>query len=105
MESLKEGWNVVHSKQGIFLLILVSAVMTLFLGVFQILAEPLILSFADSKTLGIGETVCACGMLVSSLILGVRGIKERYVKVLEISLMCAGLFMIGFGIWSWRIVG
>ncbi|MDD5993487.1 MAG: hypothetical protein PUC49_01320 [Clostridiales bacterium] len=105
MESLKEGWDVVHSKQGIFLLILVSAVMTLFLGVFQILAEPLILSFADSKTLGIGETVCACGMLVSSLILGVRGIKKRYVKVLEISLMCAGLFMIGFGIWSWRIVG
>ena len=105
MESLKEGWDVVHSKQGIFLLILVSAVMTLFLGVFQILAEPLILSFADSKTLGIGETVCACGMLVSSLILGVRGIKKRYVKVLEISLMCAGLFMIGFGIWRWRIVG
>ncbi|MCI5882639.1 MAG: MFS transporter [Eubacterium sp.] len=100
MESLKEGWNVVHSKQGIFLLILVSAVMTLFLGVFQILAEPLILSFADSKTLGIGETVCACGMLVSSLILGVRGIKKRYVKVLAISLMCAGLFMIGFGIWE-----
>lgn len=100
MESLKEGWDVVHSRQGIFLLILVSAVMTLFLGVFQILAEPLILSFADSKTLGIGETVCACGMLVSSLILGVRGIKKRYVKVLAISLMCAGLFMIGFGIWE-----
>lgn len=52
------------------------------------------------SALGIGETVCACGMLVSSLILGVRGIKKRYVKVLEISLMCAGLFMVGFGIWE-----
>ncbi len=99
-ESLKEGWNVVHSGQGIFLLILVSAVMTLFLGVFQILAEPLILSFADSKTLGIAETICASGMLVSSLILGMRGIKKKYVRVLEISLMLAGLFMIGFGIWE-----
>lgn len=100
MESLKEGWNVVHSRKGLFLLILVSVAMTLFLGVFQILAEPLILSFADSRTLGIGETICASGMLVSSLVLGVRGIKKRYVKVLEISLMLAGFFMIGFGIWE-----
>lgn len=98
MKSMKEGWDVVHSKRGIFLLILVSAVMTLFLGIFQILAEPLILSFANSKILGIGETVCACGMLVSSLLLGMRGIKKKYVKMLEISLMFAGIFMIGFGI-------
>ena len=76
IESLKEGWDAVHEKKGIFLLILVSAAMTLFLGIFQILAEPLILSFADSKTLGIGETVCASGMLCSSLILGMRGIKS-----------------------------
>lgn len=70
------------------------------IGVFQILAEPLILSFADSRTLGIGETVCASGMLVSSLLLGMRGIKKGYVRVLEISLMLAGFFMIGFGIWE-----
>lgn len=104
IESLKEGWNVVHSRKGVFLLILVSAVMTLFLGVFQILAEPLILTFADSKTLGIAETICACGMLVSSLLLGIRGIKGKYVRVLGISLMFAGLFMIGFGIWENIIV-
>lgn len=100
MESLKEGWRVVRSKEGLLLLILVSSVMTLFLGIFQILAEPLILSFADSKTLGIGETVCASGMLVSSLLLGMRGIKKGYVRVLQISLTLAGIFMIGFGIWE-----
>lgn len=100
IDSLKEGWQVVYSRRGVFLLILVSAVMTTFLGVFQILAEPLILSFADSKTLGIGETVCASGMLVSSLVLGMRGIKKKHVKVLGISLMLAALFMIGFGIWE-----
>ncbi len=99
-ESLKEGWTVVRSREGLLLLIAVSSVMTLFLGVFQVLAEPLILSFADSKTLGIGETVCASGMLVSSLLLGMRGIKKGYVKVLQISLMLAGSFMVGFGIWE-----
>lgn len=51
-------------------------------------------------TLGIGETVCACGMLVSGLFLGIRGIKGQYVKVLSISLAVAGLGMIGFGIWE-----
>ena len=100
MDSLKEGWDVVHSRKGVFYLILVSAVMTLFLGVFQILAEPLILSFADSKTLGIGETVCASGMLLSSMVLGMRGIRSHYVRTLGISLMLAGVFMIGFGIWE-----
>ena len=99
-DSMKEGWHAVHSRPGIFLLILVSAIMTLFLGVFQILAEPLILSFADSKTLGIGETVCASGMLVSSLLLGVHGITKKYVKILQISLGAAGIFMMGFGIWE-----
>ena len=104
LESMKEGWKAVHSRDGIFLLIMVSAVLTLFLGVFQILAEPLILSFSDSKTLGIAETICASGMLVSSLILGIRGIKKNYVKVLAISLAMAGLFMVGFGIWKNVIV-
>ena len=98
--SMKEGWEAVHSRDGIFLLILVSAVLTFFLGVFQILAEPLILAFADSKTLGIAETICASGMLVSSLILGMRGIKKKYVKVLQISLALAGVNMIGFGAWE-----
>ena len=99
-ESMKEGWDAVHSRPGIFILILVSSIMTLFLGVFQILAEPLILAFADSKTLGIGETICACGMLFSGLFLGACGIKKKYVKILEISLAMAGVFMIGFGVWE-----
>lgn len=99
-DSLKQGFEAVHSRKGVFLLILVSSVMTLFMGVFQILAEPLILAFESSKTLGIGETVCAMGMLVSSVFLGIKGIKKHYVNVLGISLFFAGMFMIGFGIWE-----
>ena len=96
-KSMKEGWNAVHAKEGMFLLIMVSSVITLFMGVFQILAEPFILSFADSKTLGIAETVCASGMLVSGLYLGVRGIKKNFVTILGVSLAFAGVFMILFG--------
>lgn len=99
-ESLRQGWNAVTGRQGIFILIAVSAVMTCFMGSFQILAQPMILDFADSATLGIGETVCACGMLVSGLILGVKGIRKGYVRGLCISLFLAGISMAGFGIWE-----
>lgn len=99
-ESLRQGWRAVTGSRGIFILVLVSSVMTCFMGSFQILAQPLILDFADSVTLGIGETVCACGMLASALFLGARGVKRGYVKVLSISLFMAGVCMVGFGIWE-----
>lgn len=100
LTSLQEGWKAVHSEKGVFLLILASSILTLFMGVFQILAEPLILDFADADTLGIGESICACGMLVSSLLLSVIGVKKNYVKVLSVSLALSGIFMIGFGVWE-----
>lgn len=96
--ALQMGWQAVTEKRGVFLLILLSSVMTCFMGAFQILAEPLILDFADSTTLGIGETVCASGMLVSSLFLGARGIKKGYLKVLSASLAVAGIAMVIFGL-------
>ena len=74
--ALRMGWQAVTQKRGVFLLILLASVITCFMGAFQILAEPLILDFADSATLGIGETVCASGMLVSGLYLG-RGASKR----------------------------
>ena len=98
LAALQIGWQAVTEKRGVFLLILLASVMTCFMGAFQILAEPLILDFADSATLGIGETVCASGMLVSGLFLGVRGIKKGYLKILSASLTAAGIAMIIFGL-------
>lgn len=99
-ESLRQGWNVITGNRGIFILVAVSSVITCFMGSFQVLAQPVILDFADSTTLGIGETVCACGMLVSSLFLGARGIRRGYVRGLSLSLLLAGISMAGFGIWE-----
>ncbi|MDO4482738.1 MAG: MFS transporter [Bacillota bacterium] len=95
---LREGWLAVTEKKGVLIIILLSSVMTCFMGAFQILAGPVILSFSDSATLGITETVCASGMLVSSLFLGIRGIRKNYVKILSLSLMTAGAAMAIFGL-------
>ena len=81
-------------------MVAVTSCITLFMGMFQILAEPLILSFADARTLGTAETICACGMLISGIILGVKGIKGHYIRILGMSLAASGLFMTGFGIFE-----
>lgn len=98
IESFRQGWRAVTGRRGILILIAVSALITFFMGTFQILAQPVILNFADSTVLGIGETVCACGMLVSGLFLGVKGIKSGYARILSVSLFIAGIGMAGFGV-------
>lgn len=107
--SMKEGWQCIRQNRGLLILILISTLLTCFMGSFQILAQPLILAFADSSILGIGETVCACGMLASSLWLGVRGIRGGYIRTLALSLLAAGICMAGFAwqenIWMICIFG
>ena len=100
LESIKEGWSAIHIEKGVFVLVLCSSLITLFLGTLHILVEPMILSFADSKVLGIIETLCASGMLASGILLGGFGIKKEYGKVLRISFFMAGIFMIGMSIFE-----
>lgn len=97
-KNLQEGWRAINVRKGVFQLILVSSVMTTFIGVIQVLSEPLVLSFSDSKTLGIMETVCASGMLAAALITGITGIRKKHARILGIALGMAGLFMIFFAL-------
>ena len=100
LDSIRDGWRILRSERGVLLLVLVSSAITLFMGMFQILAEPMVLSFSDEKTLGITETICASGMLVSGMILGMRGIKRNFTGIMSMSLAAAGIMMIGFGLFE-----
>lgn len=44
------------------------------------------------------QTICACGMMVSSILIGSKGLKGKYVNTMVISCMLAGLGMAGFGV-------
>ncbi|MBQ5311959.1 MAG: MFS transporter [Oscillospiraceae bacterium] len=98
LENMKEGWQAIASNKGVLMLVVMSSGVTLFMGMFQILVEPFILSFSNAQTLGAAETICACGMLVSGLVLGIKGIKSGFVRVLSVSLSLMGVFMTGFGL-------
>lgn len=92
------GWKVLTAKKGLVYVLIISSLVTFFIGTFQILAEPLVLDFTTSKILGIGETICASGMIFSGVILGIKGIKKGYVKILSRSLLLAGVGMMIVGI-------
>ena len=68
------------------------------MGVFQVLGEPFVLSFADSTTLGIVETAAASGMLVTSIILGIKGIKKHFIRALWVGLAVSGIGMAMFAV-------
>lgn len=89
---LKTGWRAVSQRSGVLLLVLLSSVITFFLGFLQTLFTPMVLAFSDSATLGTAETICALGMLVSSIIIGMVSLRKGYVKILSLSLAGAGFF-------------
>jgi len=97
-KSMKEGWQAVSGNKGLLVLVIVSSLICLFMGVFQVLGEPFVLSFADSKTLGIVETAAASGMLVTSIILGIKGIKKNFARVLSLGLAVSGVGMALFAV-------
>lgn len=98
LREFKDGWGAVSENRGVLVLVIMTSVMTFFLGFIQTLSTPMILAFSDSAALGTVETIAASGMLVTSVILGVFPIKSGYAKMLSISLLCAGIFMAVFGL-------
>ena len=96
-DELKEGWHAVSGNRGLKALMCAVPVMSLAMGAVQILSEPMILDFADSRTLGICETLCAFGMVLTSVILGAGGLKRGFLKVMCLSLVFAGAYMVFFG--------
>ena len=103
-KSMKEGWHAVSGKKGLLVLVIVSSLICLFMGVFQVLGEPFVLSFADAKTLGIVETAAASGMLVTGILLGVKGIRKNFVRALWMGLAVSGIGMSMFAVTQNKII-
>lgn len=93
-----EGWNVIADNTGILMLVILGSALTFFLGFIQILSLPMILSFAGSSMAGMVETIVASGMLLSSLLIGIIPIRKGYTKILSVSLLFEGIFMMLFGL-------
>ncbi|MDF2532155.1 MAG: macrolide transporter [Clostridia bacterium] len=89
----KEGIRSITYDKGVSSLVVLMAFMCFFIAFIQTLMTPMILTFADARTLGIIESVSAVGMLIGSVVIGILNIKKNYSRILIISLMAAGVFM------------
>ncbi|MGZ9585670.1 MFS transporter [Paenibacillus marinisediminis] len=98
IHEFKDGWSAVSGNRGVLVLVIMTSVLTFFLGVIETLSIPMLLAFTDSSVVGTLETIVASGMLVSSVIIGFLPIRKGYLKILSISLFCVGIFMAGFGL-------
>jgi MFS family permease len=92
-KEFKEGMRCITSDEGVRSLVVLMAFVCFFMAFIQTLMTPMVLAFADAKTLGIMESVSAIGMLIGSIVISILNIKKGYSRILVISLMAAGVFM------------
>ncbi|MBU8598130.1 MFS transporter [Shouchella clausii] len=96
-KDLKEGWLIILESKGVLRLIVLVSFLMFYMGMIQVLSKPMLLAITDEKTTGILLTIIACGMLVSSIVIGNGILKKNYVNVMVGSFIVAGVTMAGFG--------
>lgn len=97
-QELKMGYGLLRRNKGVWKLLEYSCLLSVFLGILQTLMTPFILSFFNEQFLGFATSFSSLGILVSSGLLGVLGLKGHYHKTLSFSMLLAGVFMASFGI-------
>lgn len=90
-EELKEGFQATITNKGILTLIGITALILFYIGLLQTLFGPMVLSITNAKTLGMAQSACAIGMLVSSLFIGVYGRKKNHATALAFFLGLMGI--------------
>lgn len=98
MQNLRQGWRFVLDHPGIYHLMILVSLVTFSMGFLVVLFQPLILAVADPKTLGSIQSIAGIGMLVSSVLLGVRELSRYLVQTLSLGLAIGGVLIIGLGI-------
>ena len=93
VSEMKQGFTEINKNKGIRTLIILMSFVCFFVGILQTLTSPMVLAVSDAGTVGIMESLCAIGMLVGSMLIGILGIKKNYSKVLSIAGILSGIFI------------
>ena len=93
-----EGFRYLFAKKEIMLLVSIISLIAFFIGLLQALLGPMILSFTNSKTFGISQTIATTGMLIGSSLISIFGKSNQKIQLLSLSLIFSGLFFALLGI-------
>ena len=92
-KGLLEGLFIIKENRGVYSLVIIMFFVCFFMGFIQILIRPMILELSSVKTAGMMESLCAAGLLIGSLWIGIAGIKKNYSKILAVACFFCGIFM------------
>jgi len=79
-------------------LVITTMLVLFFVGLLQSLLIPMLLNLTTVKAVGITQSICASGILIGSMFIGVFGSKNKHVKTLSISLFMSGIFFANLGL-------
>lgn len=98
MAEFREGIGEFSGNKGVVDLVITTMLVLFFVGLLQSLFIPMLLNLTSVKTVGISQSICASGILLGSLSIGLFGSKNRHVRTLSVSLLMSGIFfaLLGF---------
>lgn len=91
MQSFRAGIKFLYGNKPVFILTLMVSIILFYIGLIQSLLGPMVLSFSTPKYLGVMQSLCAVGMLASSLAISTVGCGKNKVTSLCVSLLLMGL--------------
>jgi MFS transporter, DHA3 family, macrolide efflux protein len=92
------GFHYLAARDGLIALLLLLAINKFMIGIMQVLAYPLILSFASTSQLGTILSVGGAGMVIGSILMGGWGNgRQDYIKILICFMVLDGFSLIVAG--------
>jgi MFS transporter, DHA3 family, macrolide efflux protein len=91
------GWKYIIDRPGLRGLLVYFAVVNLLLGYFNVLLQPLILSFTNERMLGIALSITGIGMLVGGIAMSIWGGPKNRILAVIGSGAISGLFLMVLG--------
>jgi MFS transporter, DHA3 family, macrolide efflux protein len=92
------GWKYIIDRPGLRGLLVYFAVVNLLLGYFNVLLQPLILSFTNERMLGIALSITGIGMLVGGIAMSIWGGPKNRVLAVIGSGAISGFFLMLLGL-------
>lgn len=90
---MRFGFAEINKSKGIRILIILMSFVCFFVGILQTLTSPMVLAVSNAETVGIMESLCAVGMLLGSVFIGILGIKKNFSTVLCVAGILSGIFI------------
>lgn len=93
-----QGLYYLRERRALMTLLVLTSVVTFFIGVLQSLLGPMILSFESVKVFGVFQTIATTGLLISSIVIGMFGKSQNKIKKLILGLISVGVFFALMGV-------